>query len=147
MAWFKTGPYHSLGNEKPSPKATVTGYNNFYEFGTAKEDPAVNAPKWKVPTDWTIRIEGEVMQPKTLSLDQVMKLAPAGRAHLPASVRRALVDRGAMDRLFPEYVAQASSAHRQSQVRGIRDLLRSQGDAVAARSGDSLPLRRRPAPG
>src|SRR6266566_528246 len=71
------GPYHSLGNEKPSPKATVTGYNNFYEFGTQKEDPAQNAPKWKVPAEWNIRIEGEVMQPKTLSLDQVMKLAPA----------------------------------------------------------------------
>jgi sulfoxide reductase catalytic subunit YedY len=73
----KTGPYHDLGNEKLSPKATVTSYNNFYEFGTGKEDPSQNAPKWKVPTDWTIRIEGEVMQPKTLSLDQVMKLAPA----------------------------------------------------------------------
>ena len=72
----QTGPYHDLGNEKPSPKATVTSYNNFYEFGTGKEDPSQNAPKWKVPTDWTIRIEGEVMQPKTLSLDQVMKLAP-----------------------------------------------------------------------
>jgi sulfoxide reductase catalytic subunit YedY len=73
----KTGPYYNLGNEKASPKATVTGYNNFYEFGTGKEDPSQNAPKWKVPAEWTIRIEGEVMQPKTLSLDQVMKLAPA----------------------------------------------------------------------
>ena len=40
----KAGPYHDLGNEKPSPKATVTGYNNFYEFGTGKEDPSQNAP-------------------------------------------------------------------------------------------------------
>jgi sulfoxide reductase catalytic subunit YedY len=72
----QSGPYHDLGNEKASPKAVVTGYNNFYEFGTQKEDPAQNAPKWKLPAEWTIRIEGEVMQPKTLSLDQVMKLAP-----------------------------------------------------------------------
>jgi sulfoxide reductase catalytic subunit YedY len=62
---IQTGPYHSLGNEKPSPKAVVTSYNNFYEFGTGKEDPAQNAPKWKVPAEWPIRIEGEVMQPKT----------------------------------------------------------------------------------
>src|SRR5512138_1122351 len=47
----KTGPYHNLGNEKLSPKATVTGYNNYYEFGTGKEDPAINAPKWKVPAE------------------------------------------------------------------------------------------------
>ena len=73
----KTGPYHSLGDDKASPKATVTSYNNFYEFGTGKEDPSQNAPKWKVPAEWPIRIEGEVMQPKTLSLDEVMKLAPA----------------------------------------------------------------------
>lgn len=72
----KTGTYHNLGNEKPSPKAVVTSYNNFYEFGTGKEDPSENAPKWKVPAEWPIRIEGEVAQPKTLSLDQVMKLAP-----------------------------------------------------------------------
>ena len=52
----QTGPYHNLGNEKPSPKATVTGYNNFYEFGTQKEDPSQNAPKWKVPAEWPIRI-------------------------------------------------------------------------------------------
>jgi len=73
------GSYHNLLADKASPKATVTGYNNFYEFGTGKEDPAQNAPKWQVPaaSAWTIRIEGEVMAPKTLSLDQVMKLAPA----------------------------------------------------------------------
>jgi sulfoxide reductase catalytic subunit YedY len=41
----KTGPYHNLGNEKESPKATVTSYNNYYEFGTGKEDPSQNAPK------------------------------------------------------------------------------------------------------
>ena len=72
----KTGQYHNLGDEKLSPKAVVTSYNNFYEFGTGKEDPSENAPKWKVPAEWPIRIEGEVAQPKTLSLDQVMKLAP-----------------------------------------------------------------------
>src|ERR1043166_5889242 len=60
----KTGPYHNLGDEKPSPKATVTGYNNYYEFGTGKEDPAQNASRWTVPSEWNIRIEGEVMQPK-----------------------------------------------------------------------------------
>ena len=35
----QAGPYHNLGNEKASPKATVTGYNNFYEFGTGKKIP------------------------------------------------------------------------------------------------------------
>src|ERR1700719_169614 len=85
----QTGPFHNLGDEKPSPKATVTGYNNFYEFGTGKEDPSQNAPKWKVPAEWPIRIEGEVTQPKTLSLDQVMKLAsPEERIYRHRCVER-----------------------------------------------------------
>src|SRR5437868_9489489 len=54
----QTGPYHSLGNDKPSPKSTEAGYKHYYELGTGKEDPAQNAPKWKVPADVTIRIEG-----------------------------------------------------------------------------------------
>jgi sulfoxide reductase catalytic subunit YedY len=45
----KTGPYHHITDDKESPKATVTSYNNFYEFGTGKEDPSENAPKWKLP--------------------------------------------------------------------------------------------------
>ncbi len=35
-----------------------------------------NAPKWKLPAEWTIKIDGEVAKPKSLSLDTVMKLAP-----------------------------------------------------------------------
>ncbi|HEY0906128.1 MAG TPA: protein-methionine-sulfoxide reductase catalytic subunit MsrP [Methylophilus sp.] len=53
----------------------VTSYNNYYEFGTAKEDPAREAVLFK-PTPWAIRIEGEVKQPKTLGLEQLLKLAP-----------------------------------------------------------------------
>ena len=54
----------------------VTTYNNFYEFGTGKDEPAKNAPKWKPVSPWTVKIEGEVAQPKTLDLDQILKLAP-----------------------------------------------------------------------
>ena len=72
---YKKNAFDS-GGEKPSPKETVTTYNNFYEFGTGKEDPSINAPKWKPNAEWPIRLEGAVKQAKTLSLDQVMKLAP-----------------------------------------------------------------------
>jgi methionine sulfoxide reductase catalytic subunit len=62
--------------EKITPQKIVTTYNNFYEFGTGKDEPAKNAPKWKPASPWTVRIEGEVAQPKTLDLDQILKLAP-----------------------------------------------------------------------
>jgi methionine sulfoxide reductase catalytic subunit len=67
---------YSVGSEKLTSKDIISGYNNYYEFGTGKEEPAQNAPKWKVPSPWTVQIGGEVMKPKTLDLDAIMKLAP-----------------------------------------------------------------------
>jgi len=66
----------NAGNEKVTSQKIVTTYNNFYEFGTGKDEPAKNAPKWKPISPWTVRIEGEVAQPKTLDVDQILKLAP-----------------------------------------------------------------------
>ncbi|MEP7354494.1 MAG: protein-methionine-sulfoxide reductase catalytic subunit MsrP [Acidobacteriota bacterium] len=67
-------PNHNLLKDTASPKATITGYNNYYEFGTGKEDPSQNAPKWKPNAEWPVKLEGEVKASKTLSLDQIMKL-------------------------------------------------------------------------
>jgi len=61
--------------DKLTPLQYVTGFNNYYEFGTAKEDPAKNATKF-VTRPWTVSIEGEVAKPKTLDIDAIMKLAP-----------------------------------------------------------------------
>jgi methionine sulfoxide reductase catalytic subunit len=66
----------NAGGEKITSQKIVTTYNNFYEFGTGKDEPAKNAPKWKPVSPWTVRIDGEVAQPKTLDLDQILKLAP-----------------------------------------------------------------------
>ncbi len=61
--------------EKLTPYQIVTGYNNYYEFGTSKLDPAKNATKF-VTRPWTVSIEGEVAKPKTLDIDSILKLAP-----------------------------------------------------------------------
>lgn len=53
----------------------ITHYNNYYEFGTGKEDPVREAVLFK-PMPWTISIEGHVKQPKTLDIEQLLKLAP-----------------------------------------------------------------------
>lgn len=50
----------------------VTTYNNFYEFGTAKEDPAANSGKFK-PKPWSVTIEGECNKPGTYSLEDLVK--------------------------------------------------------------------------
>ncbi|MFT3858566.1 MAG: protein-methionine-sulfoxide reductase catalytic subunit MsrP [Aquabacterium sp.] len=61
--------------EKLTPYGDVTGYNNFYEFGTDKSDPADNAHTLK-PRPWALSIEGEVGKPMKLGLDDLLKLAP-----------------------------------------------------------------------
>ncbi|HEX7081992.1 MAG TPA: protein-methionine-sulfoxide reductase catalytic subunit MsrP [Gammaproteobacteria bacterium] len=71
-----TGEYHQLHSDAITPEELVTTYNNYYEFGTGKEDPSRNAPLWTPDPNWTIAIGGEVMKPKTLSLDDVMRIAP-----------------------------------------------------------------------
>ncbi len=63
------------GDEKPSPYNVVTQFNNFYEFGTAKDDPYHNAQKF-VTNPWQIKVEGDCAKPKTYDLDAIMKLAP-----------------------------------------------------------------------
>jgi sulfoxide reductase catalytic subunit YedY len=61
--------------EKATPYKDVTGYNNFYEFGTDKEDPARNAHTLKT-RPWTVQVDGEVKKPMTLDIDTLLKLAP-----------------------------------------------------------------------
>ena len=59
--------------EKPTAYADVTGYNNYYEFGTDKSDPAQNAHTLKT-RPWTVAVEGEVKRPKVY-LDELLKLS------------------------------------------------------------------------
>ncbi|CFB61516.1 Sulfoxide reductase catalytic subunit YedY precursor [Pandoraea apista] len=61
--------------DKPTDIQDVTTYNNFYEFGTDKSDPARRAGTLK-PRPWQIAIEGEVKQPKVYDIDTLLKLAP-----------------------------------------------------------------------
>ena len=61
--------------EKPTPYQDVTHYNNFYEFGTSKEEPATRARNLKT-SPWTVSVEGEVGKPKRYGLDELLKLAP-----------------------------------------------------------------------
>jgi sulfoxide reductase catalytic subunit YedY len=65
----------STTGEKITPSNDVTHYNNFYEFGTQKEQPAELAKNFKT-SPWTVSVEGEVARPGKFSLDDLMKLAP-----------------------------------------------------------------------
>jgi sulfoxide reductase catalytic subunit YedY len=59
----------------PTKYKDITTYNNYYEFGTSKSDPAVQARTFQ-PRPWTIEIEGAVKKAKTINIEELMKLAP-----------------------------------------------------------------------
>jgi len=74
----KISPYAKTAygaGEKLTTYDDVTTYNNYYEFGTSKGEPAVNAKLFK-PHPWTVSIEGEVKKNKTISIEDIYKLAP-----------------------------------------------------------------------
>ena len=62
-------------DEKLTPYDDVTTYNNYYEFGTSKSDPAEHSKLFK-PTPWSVATEGEVKNPRTVNLEDILKIAP-----------------------------------------------------------------------
>jgi sulfoxide reductase catalytic subunit YedY len=61
--------------EKVTPYNDVTHYNNYYEFGTRKDQPASLAQKLKA-SPWTVKVEGAVNKPQIFEIDGIMKMAP-----------------------------------------------------------------------
>ena len=70
IATYKTGQF--VTDEKLTPYTNVTNYNNFYEFGYDKTDPAQHARNL-VTDPWSVVIEGEVEKPGTYHLEDFLK--------------------------------------------------------------------------
>jgi methionine sulfoxide reductase catalytic subunit len=64
-----------MAPDKPTAYADITSYNNFYEFGTDKADPARSAGSLKT-RPWTVVVEGEIKKPGNYDIDTLLKLAP-----------------------------------------------------------------------
>lgn len=62
-------------SEKLTTREDATHYNNYYEFGLSKEEPAAAAQALRVQP-WSLRVEGLVAKPQTFGLDDLLKLAP-----------------------------------------------------------------------
>ncbi|MDH3496139.1 MAG: protein-methionine-sulfoxide reductase catalytic subunit MsrP [Gemmatimonadota bacterium] len=71
----------TAASEEPAPDDAltpfedVTTYNNFYEFGTGKGDPAKHAGSLRV-RPWTVTVEGEVAKPGVYDVDELIRLFP-----------------------------------------------------------------------
>ncbi len=62
-------------SDTPTKWEEATTYNNFYEFGVNKDDPARLAHTLK-PRPWTVQVEGLVAKPRPFGIDDLLKLAP-----------------------------------------------------------------------
>jgi methionine sulfoxide reductase catalytic subunit len=59
-------------DDKPTSLKDVTSYNNFYEFGVDKSDPAANSKAFK-PTPWNVKVDGLVNKPADYQLEDFLK--------------------------------------------------------------------------
>ena len=75
LAGAKSAVAGAMTMEKVTDYKDTTSYNNFYEFGTDKADPAKNAHSLVIKP-WSVAIEGLVKQPKTYTLEDLIKLSP-----------------------------------------------------------------------
>jgi sulfoxide reductase catalytic subunit YedY len=62
-------------SDTPTKWEEATTYNNFYEFGVNKDDPARLAHTLKL-RPWTVQVEGLVAKPRPFGIDDLLKLAP-----------------------------------------------------------------------
>jgi len=62
-------------DDKPTPRKDVISYNNYYEFGVEKEDPAHYAGTLKT-RPWSVVVEGLCNKPRSFSIEELLKLAP-----------------------------------------------------------------------
>lgn len=70
-AKLTTTPSKYSTDLKPTALEHVTGYNNYYEFGTGKEDPAQNAHTLTT-RPWTVKIDGLVDKPGDYALEDIV---------------------------------------------------------------------------
>ena len=75
LAGAKSAVAGAMTMEKITDYKDATTYNNFYEFGTDKADPARNASTLQTKP-WSVAVEGLVKNPKTFTLEELLKLSP-----------------------------------------------------------------------
>jgi sulfoxide reductase catalytic subunit YedY len=73
---LKTIPSKYTVPDNQTPFNKATNYNNFYEFGVEKDQPAKNAHTLQT-RPWTVQVTGLVKKPLTLNVDDIIKYRPS----------------------------------------------------------------------
>ena len=108
----------NYGNElEPTAYEHVTSYNNFYESGTSRNEPA-HAAKDFTTRPWHVSVSGDV-EAWTIDIEDILSSFTQEERDIPHSLRGSMVHGGALGGLSAERIAQAFPTDRQRQVRGI----------------------------
>src|SRR3954471_12859716 len=75
MGTYTKNAKYRVDGEKVNSFEEITHYNNYYEFGTDKSDPAQNAHTLKTKP-WTIQVEGETEKPRTIGMEDIRQWFP-----------------------------------------------------------------------
>ena len=129
-------PYSTT--EKQTSYEDATSYNVFYEFGTGRKDPSDNTENFQT-SPWSISIEGAVKKPRTLTMDEIIKLAPLGRTRLSLSLRRYLECGHPVDRLSLQRTGKVGGTHIRSSLRGLPEFLRPKLMSEGKHAGIEFP--------
>ena len=92
-----------------TPFSKATTFNNFYEFGTEKDDPARNAHTLRT-RPWTVEVSGLVQKKQTTDIDSIMKYRPIESRVYRHRCVESVVDGDSVGRLFAERVHQLGAA-------------------------------------
>jgi len=65
-------PLVARQDDKPNTWEEITGYNNYYEFGTDKDDPAANSKNFRTKP-WTVKVDGLVKKPADYHVEDLVK--------------------------------------------------------------------------
>jgi len=75
LTGVKPAPPEFRTDESTTPFKDATRYNNFYEFGTDKDDPGRNAGSLR-PKPWSVLVDGEVARPGSVPLEDLLRPHP-----------------------------------------------------------------------
>lgn len=71
-------PYSA--SDKPNSRQEITSYNNYYEFGTGKDEPALYAGRLKT-RPWSVTVGGEAAKPRSFSIEELLKFPQEERIY------------------------------------------------------------------
>ena len=128
-----------LTRSKPSIRwEQITNYNNYYEFGTAKTDPAQNSGQFKT-RPWTVKVDGLVGKPADYAIDDLIKMNQLEERIYRHRCVEGVVDGDSLGRDSARDDHRQGRADVAGEVRGVHDADAAERDARRSAPASPFP--------